>query len=80
VIIERTGSRQIQTDKKSGDTKEFHVEWKSDCEYQLTSLTDSTSKLKIKITSVNPHNYGCYIISEKYAGDYPNYLSVKRIQ
>ncbi|MBY0426182.1 MAG: hypothetical protein K2Q22_11135 [Cytophagales bacterium] len=80
VFIERIGTKQLQIDKKTGHIKEYSVEWKSDCEYLLTSLEDSSSKLKIKIVSVNPQNYECFIISGKNASDYPNYLSVKRIE
>ena len=78
-IIERIENKQIQTDKKTGDKKEFIVEWTSDCEYVLTPITDNTDKLRIKITAVNPDNYGCFVISDKYADKYPNFLSIKRI-
>jgi hypothetical protein len=79
-FIERTESKQIQTDKKTGDKKEFIVEWTNDCEYILTSTEDTSEKLRVKITAVHPDNYGCYIISDKYADKYPNFLTIKRIK
>lgn len=79
-IIERTESKQIQTDKKTGEKKEFIVEWKNDCEYILTSTEDNTVKLRVKITAVNADDYGCYVISDKYADKYPNFLTIKRIK
>ncbi len=71
--IERTKDKQIQTDKKTGDKREFIVEWTNDCEYILTSTQDSTEKLRVKITAVNHDIYGCYVISDKYADNYPNF-------
>jgi hypothetical protein len=79
-FIERTDGKQIQTDKKTGVQKEFIVEWTTDCEYILTSVDDSSEKLRVKITAINHDNYGCYVISDKYADKYPNFLTIKRIK
>ncbi len=79
-FIERIENKQTQTDKKTGDKKEFIVEWTNDCEYILTSAEDSSEKLRVKITAVNPDNYDCYVISDKYAEKYPNFLTIKRIK
>lgn len=79
-FIERIGNKQIQTDKKTGSKKEFMVEWTNGCEYILTSVDDHSEKLRVKITVINPDNYGCYVISDKYADKYPNFLTIKRIK
>ncbi len=78
--IERTESKQIQTNKATGDKKEFYMDWKSNCEYVLTSVNDESEVIRIKITAVNPDNYGCYVISDKYADNYPNFLSITRVK
>jgi hypothetical protein len=75
--IERTEVKQIQTNKDTGVQKEFFVDWKSDCEYVLTSIIDESEILRIKITAVKPDNYGCYVISDKYSDNYPNFIGLK---
>ncbi len=75
--IERTDSRQIHTNKLTGDKKEYIVNWKGNCEYVLISTMDETDILRVKITAVNSDNYGCYIISDKHAHNYANFASIK---
>jgi hypothetical protein len=79
-FIERIENKQIQTDKKTGVIKEFIVEWTSDCEYILTSTEDNSEKLRVKITEVKSDKYCCYVISDKYADKYPNFLTINRIK
>jgi len=78
--IERFGSKQIQTNKQTGIKSEFTIEWINDCEYYLTSTSDNSNKLRIKIVSVKADLYSCYVISEKYADKYPNFLTIKRLE
>jgi len=80
IIIERTDNKQIQTDLKTGEKKEYNVEWTNDCEYVLTSITDSLDKIRIKITAVNQENYGCYVNTVKGGSKYANFILVKRIK
>lgn len=79
-IIIRDDKKQIQINKKTGKRNEFIIEWVSDCEYILTSVEDNSEKLRVKITAINPDNYGCYVISDKYADRYPNFMIIKRIK
>ncbi len=79
-FIERIENKQIQTDKKTGEKKEFTVEWINDCEYVLTSTKDSLEIIRVKITEVNPNGYGCYVISDKKVDRYPIYLTIKRVK
>jgi len=66
-IIERTGNQQFQIDKKTGETKEFTVEWINDCEYVIRPVTAPSKKMKVKIVSVTNDYYDCYISPETYA-------------
>jgi hypothetical protein len=79
-FIERIENKQIQTDKKTGEKKEFTVEWINDCEYVLTSTKDSLEIIRVKITAVNPNSYGCYVISDKKVDRHPIYLTIKRVK
>ena len=79
-FIERIGSKQIQTDKKTGQKKEFIIEWINNCEYILISTENSTEKLRVKITTINPDDYGCYVISDQYADKYSRFLTIKQIK
>jgi uncharacterized membrane protein YsdA (DUF1294 family) len=80
LIIERTANKQAQTNKKTGQKKEFAVEWINDCEYVLTSMADSKEQISVKITAVNPGEYGCYVISNSSFHKYPNFVTIKRIK
>jgi hypothetical protein len=78
LLIERTENRQTQTNKKNGVKKIFTVNWINDCEYILTSVSDNSEKLSIKIIRINSDTYSCYVISNK--AKYPNFLIIKRIK
>jgi len=80
LIIERSGDKQFQTDKVTGEKNEYKIEWVNDCEYTLTSILDNSDKLKVKIVAVSPDNYDCFIISVKYKDKDPNFATIKRIK
>jgi hypothetical protein len=76
LIITRQGDKQTQIKKDTKETKEFKVEWLSDCEYILTPFDNPTEKLKVKITSVRDGEYDCYVSLDKYAQRH----TIKRIK
>lgn len=78
LYIERKENKQIQTNKATGEKKVFFVSWKTNCEYILKSVTDESEVIRIKITSINLDNYGCFVISDKNSDNYPNFLKIKR--
>lgn len=78
-IIERIDSRQIQTDKRTGEIKELNVEWKSNCEYVLTSK-DRSEQISVKIVDIKQDSYSCYVISNKFKDKYPNFIIMNRIK
>ncbi len=78
--IERNGNKQTQTDKKTGNKQEFVVEWLNNCEYILTPVINGSERLRIKIISITPEKYDCYIISDKYPDGYANFATIKRIR
>ena len=67
-LIERYGTKQTETNKETGEKHEFDVEWINNCEYKLTPTKGPALKLKVKITEINPDNYKCYCMAEKYSG------------
>lgn len=79
LLIERLGDKQYQTNKTTGERNEYIVEWINDCEYILTSTLDHSNKLKVKITAVNPNNYGCHVISDKQHHPYPKFMIINRV-
>lgn len=76
LIIERKGNRQIQTRKDTKETREYQIEWLSDCEYYLTSDDKPTEKLKVKIVSVTNQGFDCYAAVDKYGSRF-RYKRVK---
>lgn len=70
LLIERKGSKQVETNKWWGSEKEYTVEWASDCEYILTPVDDSEAKVRVKIVEVTSEGYSCYPMLEEHS-DWP---------
>ena len=67
LIIERKENKQFQTDKISNKLEVYDIDWKSNCEYILTSIDDKTIKIKVKIIQINELGYNCYYTVDQYA-------------
>ena len=63
MIVSRSGTRQIEVNKRNADTYAYEVEWLSDCQYKLTMLSTNTKKGKkgdTFIVSLFPKNFETY--------------------
>ena len=80
VIIERNEDKQIETDKKTGKRLEFSVTWPYDSKYVLTSDADRLPKMNVRIISVTPELYECYVLQEKEGINQPIYYKIKRMK
>jgi hypothetical protein len=78
-MIERNGTAQIETDKRSGIKSEFTVEWVAECEYYLASVSDRSLKQKVKITRINANGYSCQAILGNSPHLYPSFSTYKRM-
>lgn len=78
-IIERTGNRQTQTSKKTGEKKELDVDWVRNCELVLSSTVERSSTLRVKVVSLKPNQYGCYVISDAYSSRPAQFSLVRRL-
>ncbi len=79
-LIERTEIIEIQTNKKTAVKKEFTIKWIDKCEYVLTSTTDNSEQIKVKVSAVNPDVYGCYMLSSKQTDTYPILMIINRVK
>ncbi len=80
ILIERQAERQIQINTKTGERTKFFVEWINGCEYILKRQTGEGEKLRVKITSVNPESYSCYVISGDDLDKYARFYTIIRVQ
>lgn len=76
LIISRQGAKQTHINKDTKETREYKVEWLSDCEYILTPIDNSAESIKVKIINVSIDSYDCYTAIDKYAKRY----RIKRIK
>ncbi len=67
IIIERHGKDQRQTLKDKNETKEYEVEWISDCEYYLKDKSNNAEWIKVKIVSVTEDGFECYSSGNVYS-------------
>ena len=59
--IKRNENIQIETDKNSNTIKEYQINWKSDCEYELIGINSNTQNFKVKIIEVNQKGHKAYV-------------------
>lgn len=59
--IERTLDKQLEIDIKTNTTKEYQINWKSDCEYELIGIKNTTKKFKVKIVKINDFGHKVYV-------------------
>jgi hypothetical protein len=76
-VLERSGSRQMQTNLDTGVKSEFQVEWLNPCEYQITDVANPSNKSVVKISLVTDDEYECYVAQANDPENKPFFLVLK---
>lgn len=79
-LIDRTEIIEIQTNKKTGVKQEFNINWIDRCEYVLTSTSDNSEQIKVKVIKATPQEYICNKLSSKQTDTYPILMIINRVK